>query len=59
MNVWLDDVRDPESPQIQELFGSAPGMVWVKTADAAIARLKSNSVDWIFLDHDLGTIATG
>lgn len=59
LSVWLDDVRDPDDPQIQELFGAEPGMVWVKTADAAISRLKTNSVHWISLDHDLGTTATG
>ncbi len=59
INVWLDDERDPNDPKIQELFGAEPGMIWVKTADAAISRLKSNSVDWISLDHDLGTSATG
>lgn len=34
-------------------------MIWVKTAQAAINRLKSNDVAWISLDHDLGTTATG
>lgn len=57
--VWLDDERDPERAKIQELFGAEPGMIWVKTAEAAISRLKSNSVEWISLDHDLGTTATG
>lgn len=36
-----------------------PGMIWVKTVQAAISRLKSNSVRWISLDHDLGTTSTG
>jgi hypothetical protein len=57
--LWLDDVRDPRDPEIQELFGAEPGVVWVKTAEAAIARLKSQRVDWISFDHDLGTTATG
>jgi hypothetical protein len=59
MNVWLDDERDPNHPKVQELFGAEAGMIWVKTADAAISRLKTNSVVWISLDHDLGTTATG
>lgn len=59
VTVWLDDERNPNDPKIQELFGAEPGMIWVKTADAAIARLKSNAVRWISLDHDLGTSATG
>lgn len=59
INLWLDDVRDPDDPPIQELFGAVEGMVWVKTAEAAIARLKSVDVAWVSLDHDLGTRATG
>lgn len=59
INVWLDDERDPNDPRIQENFGAEEGMIWVKTVDAAISRLKSNSVDWISLDHDLGTAVTG
>ncbi|MCA8992889.1 MAG: hypothetical protein KDA88_12950 [Planctomycetaceae bacterium] len=58
-NVWLDDERNPENLRVQELFGAEPGMIWVKTADAAISRLKSNSVAWISLDHDLSTTSTG
>lgn len=58
-NLWLDDVRDPEDPQIQEMFGAVSGMIWVKTVDAAINRLKSNQINWISLDHDLGIKATG
>lgn len=59
LKVWLDDERDPDNIKIQELFGAEPGMIWCKTADAAINRLKSNSVEWISLDHDLGTTSTG
>lgn len=59
IKLWLDDERNPKNSVIQELFGADPDMVWVKTADAAIARLKSNAVIWISLDHDLGTTATG
>lgn len=59
INLWLDDERDPEDPRIQELFGAEPGMVWVKTAEAAIKRLKSGAVAWVSLDHDLGTALTG
>lgn len=59
MNLWLDDERNPNDPQIQEMFGAEPEMVWVRTADAAIAKLKLNIVSWISLDHDLGTTATG
>jgi len=59
MNLWLDDERDPNNRKIQELFGAEPDMIWVKTADAAISRLKSNNVAWVSLDHDLGTKQTG
>ena len=59
IDLWLDDVRDPGDPRIQELFGAEPGMVWVKSAHAAISRLKSGNVRSISLDHDLGQSATG
>jgi len=59
IDLWLDDERDPEHPQIQELFGAWSGMVWVKTAHAAIIRLKDSDVRSISLDHDLGTGMTG
>ena len=59
IDIWLDDERDPDDPQIQEQFGAFPGMIWVKSADAAIQRLKSGQVQSISFDHDLGTSATG
>ncbi len=46
MNLWLDDVRDPAN------FGHI-GWVWVKTADEAIALLKTGKVKSASLDHDL------
>ena len=58
-DLWLDDERDPTDPRIQDRFNAEPDMVWVKTADAAISRLKSGGVRFISLDHDLGTTATG
>lgn len=59
IKLWLDDERDPNSRKIQELFGAEPNMIWVKTVPAAISRLKSGNVEYISLDHDLGTTATG
>ncbi|MES2793434.1 MAG: cyclic-phosphate processing receiver domain-containing protein [Planctomycetota bacterium] len=59
IDLWLDDERDPEDPQIQEAFGSFPGMIWVKTAFAAINRLKDDNVQYISFDHDLGPGPTG
>jgi len=59
IELWLDDERDPESQFIQEEFGSWPGMVWVKTAWAAINRLKDGNVSYISLDHDLGPDKAG
>lgn len=55
IELWLDDERDPTDPYIQEEFGARDGMVWVKTAWAAISRLKDNNVSFISLDHDLGS----
>ena len=59
IDLWLDDERDPEDRSIQEMFESFPGMLWVKTAYAAINRLKSGEVRYISFDHDLGTGPTG
>jgi hypothetical protein len=43
MILWLDDIRPPR----------IPGAVWVKTADEAIAALKTGKVEYASLDHDL------
>ena len=59
IDLWLDDERDPDHPRIKEAFGSIAGMLWVRTADAAIQRLKSGQVRSISFDHDLGTGPTG
>lgn len=59
IDLWLDDERDPRNVKIQELFNADPEMLWVKTAQAAISRLKTGQVRSISLDHDLGTTATG
>jgi hypothetical protein len=58
-SLWLDDERDPRDPRVQERFNAEPGMIWVKTAEAAISRLKAGGVRHISLDHDLGTTLTG
>lgn len=44
MKVWLDDERVP-LPEYN---------IWAKTAQEAIELLKTNKVDAISLDHDLG-----
>lgn len=45
--MWLDDVRKPwEHGHI--------GWTWVKTADEAIAALRTGRVTEASLDHDLG-----
>lgn len=59
VDLWLDDERNPADPRVQEQFDAMPGMIWVKTADAAVHRLKQGAVRFISLDHDLGTTATG
>jgi hypothetical protein len=46
MKLWLDDVRDPA------LFGCI-GWTWAKTADEAIALLRTGEVTECSLDHDL------
>jgi hypothetical protein len=51
MNLWLDDVRDPAKH-------GYIGFTWVKTADEAIALLRTGEVERAFLDHDLSEDAT-
>lgn len=46
MTLWLDDVREPWK------HGHV-GADWVKTADAAIAALKTGKYTFASLDHDL------
>lgn len=46
IKMWLDDVREPWK------FG-ALGYDWVKTAEDAIALLKTGRVVFASLDHDL------
>lgn len=46
MNLWLDDIRDPHDH-------GAIGYTWVKTAEEAIAALKTGRVRFATLDHDL------
>jgi hypothetical protein len=51
MNLWLDDIRDPNN------FG-AIGYVWAKTVDEAIKLLETGEVTFASLDHDLSIKAT-
>lgn len=54
MRVWLDDIRDPTSPTIQQGYGASGDEVWVKTVAEALDLLRTGKVKWISLDHDLG-----
>ncbi len=51
MTLWLDDVREPWRHGFT-------GAEWVKTADDAIAMLKTGKVRFASLDHDLSEEAT-
>lgn len=44
--LWLDDNRDPQKH-------GAIGFDWAKTAEEAIAALKTGEVEFASLDHDL------
>lgn len=59
MKLWLDDERNPKSPEIQSNFGAEGDEIWAKTAHVAINYLKSNNVEFISLDHDLGPESSG
>lgn len=49
--LWLDDVREPWKHGFI-------GAVWVKTADEAIAELRTGAYVYASLDHDLSLAAT-
>lgn len=49
--LWLDDIREPWK------HGYAAS-TWVKTADEAIAALKTGAFTFASLDHDLSVEAT-
>lgn len=51
MTLWLDDVRKPWKH-------GYIGAEWAKTADEAIALLKTGRVEFASLDHDLSEMAT-
>ena len=51
MTLWLDDIRKPH------MHGYL-GAEWAKTADEAIAILKTGRVRFASLDHDLSEMAT-
>jgi hypothetical protein len=48
INLWLDDEREPPAYATCGLV-----WVWAKTADEAIDILKTRSVEFASLDHDL------
>ena len=52
VEMWLDDVRNP--PELHD-----PPMVWVKTAEEAVDLLKTGTVSYASLDHDLGFGGSG
>jgi hypothetical protein len=51
VKLWLDDVRQPWKH-------GCVGYEWAKTADEAIALLKTGKVTFASLDHDLSEAAT-
>lgn len=51
MILWLDDIRQPWKH-------GYIGVDWAKTADEAIAFLKTGRVSFASLDHDLSENAT-
>ena len=56
MKLWLDDVRDPTQYAFYREGVNIKGgydYIWVKTADEAIALLKTGKVTYASLDHDL------
>lgn len=51
MTLWLDDVRSPWKH-------GYVGAIWAKTAAEAIEHLKSGTITFASLDHDLSEAAT-
>lgn len=66
MKIWLDDTRDPNSPDeglaMQAYMRGRPesdalGWTWIRIAADAISLLSTVDVEEISLDHDLGDTA--
>lgn len=51
MTLWLDNIREPWKH-------GYVGCEWAKTADEAIALLKTGRITFASLDHDLSETAT-
>lgn len=51
MNVWMDDVRDPE---YHEWIVDPIRWTVVRTAQEAWDLLKTGKVEYLSLDHDMG-----
>ena len=54
LHIWLDDERDPKSPDIQREFGTNGNEVWIKTIEPIQELILQNKVDFIDFDNDLG-----
>ena len=53
-HIWLDDERDPKSPNVQELFGTTGNEIWIKTIEPIQELILQNKVSFIDFDNDLG-----
>ena len=60
IHIWLDDERNPLDLYIQKHFGSTGKEIWVKNYKDCIDLLKTNNINSISFDHDLGnSVLTG
>jgi len=55
MKLWLDDLREPT----KFLGNIGKSFIWARTYEEAIHMLEKDNIDYISLDHDLGTKKTG
>jgi hypothetical protein len=54
IDLWLDDQRDPKSPENQQRYRAKGTEIWVKTVEEAIEYLMKGNVRSISFDNDLG-----
>jgi hypothetical protein len=59
IDLWVDDLRNPQDEDIKKTKGSKGNELWVKNVNDAIEILSSGKVKSVSLDNDLGEQSAG
>lgn len=54
MNLWIDDIRDPNSSFWRDKYNIPSDVVWAKTYDEAFDLIMRHDILWVGFDNDLG-----